>query len=347
MSSPEFFSYNKETEHHPEKGVFMSIKGLDVSEFQGIIDWAQVKSAGYQFAMLRAGYGYRTPDQQFQRNAAECNRVGIPAGAYWFCYALSPEDARKEADGCLEVIAPYRMEYPICYDIEHASLTYAEQNGVTFTPSLATQIVKAFCDRIEERGYFAMYYSNQNFLETYLSRDLNRRYALWFARYGSRYDGIDYGIWQYTSTGSIPGITGNVDLDTGYVDYASVIRKAGLNHLGSKPVPPPKPTPPPADYITYVVQSGDTLSEIAVRYGTTYQALAALNNISDPNLIHPGQTIRVPEKSGPAPRYYTIRSGDTLSEIAVRFGTSVAALMSLNGITNPNLIYAGNTIRIS
>ncbi|EOS34412.1 LysM peptidoglycan-binding domain-containing protein [Lachnospiraceae bacterium] len=325
----------------------MSIKGLDVSEFQGIIDWAQVKSAGYQFAMLRAGYGYRTPDQQFQRNAAECNRVGIPAGAYWFCYALSPEDARKEADGCLEVIAPYRMEYPICYDIEHASLTYAEQNGVTFTPSLATQIVKAFCDRIEERGYFAMYYSNQNFLETYLSRDLNRRYALWFARYGSRYDGIDYGIWQYTSTGSIPGITGNVDLDTGYVDYASVIRKAGLNHLGSKPVPPPKPTPPPADYITYVVQSGDTLSEIAVRYGTTYQALAALNNISDPNLIHPGQTIRVPEKSGPAPRYYTIRSGDTLSEIAVRFGTSVAALMSLNGITNPNLIYAGNTIRIS
>lgn len=325
----------------------MSIKGLDVSEFQGIVDWAQVKGAGYQFAMLRAGYGFRTPDQQFRRNAAECNRIGLPAGAYWFCYALSPEDARKEADGCLEVIAPYRMEYPICYDIEHASVTYAEQNGVTITPALATQIVTAFCDRIEERGYFAMYYSNQNFLETYLSRDLNRRYALWFARYGSRYDGIDYGIWQYTSTGSIPGITGNVDLDTGYVDYASVIRKAGLNHLGSKPVPPPKPTPPPADYITYVVQSGDTLSEIAVRYGTTYQALAALNNISDPNLIHPGQTIRVPEKSGPAPRYYTIRSGDTLSEIAVRFGTSVAALMSLNGITNPNLIYAGNTIRIS
>ncbi len=325
----------------------MSIKGLDVSEFQGIVDWAQVKGAGYQFAMLRAGYGFRTPDQQFRRNAAECNRIGLPAGAYWFCYALSPEDARKEADGCLEVIAPYRMEYPICYDIEHASVTYAEQNGVTITPALATQIVTAFCDRIEERGYFAMYYSNQNFLETYLSRDLNRRYALWFARYGSRYDGIDYGIWQYTSTGSIPGIAGNVDLDTGYVDYASVIRKAGLNHLGSKPTLPPKPTPPPADYITYVVQPGDTLSEIAVRYGTTYQALAALNNISDPNLIHPGQTIRVPEKSGSAPRYYTIQSGDTLSGIAVRFGTSVTTLMSLNGISNPNLIYAGNAIRVS
>ena len=156
----------------------MSIKGLDVSEFQGIVDWAQVKGAGYQFAMLRAGYGFRTPDQQFRRNAAECNRIGLPAGAYWFCYALSPEDARKEADGCLEVIAPYRMEYPICYDIEHASVTYAEQNGVTITPALATQIVTAFCDRIEERGYFAMYYSNQNFLETYLPPEMTQQYAL-------------------------------------------------------------------------------------------------------------------------------------------------------------------------
>lgn len=325
----------------------MSIKGLDVSEFQGNIDWAQVKNAGYQFAMLRAGYGYRTPDRQFQRNAAECNRVGIPAGAYWFCYALSPEDARQEADGCLEVIAPYRLEYPICYDIEQASVAYAEQNGVAITPALAAQIVKAFCSRIEERGYFAMYYSNQNFLETYLPPEMAQRYALWFARYGSRYDGIDYGIWQYTSTGSIPGIAGNVDLDTGYVDYASVIRKAGLNHLAGSPTPPPKPTPPPADYITYVVQPGDTLSEIAERFGVTYQTLAALNNLSDPNLIHPGQTIRIPENSGSSPQYYTIRPGDTLSGIAVRFGTSVTALMSLNGISDPNLIYAGTTIRIS
>lgn len=325
----------------------MSIKGLDVSEFQGNVDWAQVKNAGYQFAILRAGYGFRTPDQQFQRNASECNRVGIPAGAYWFCYALSPEDAKKEADGCLEVIAPYRLEYPICYDIEQASITYAEQNGVTITPALATQIVKAFCSRIQERGYYAMYYSNQNFLETYLPPEMTQQYALWFARYGSRYDGLDYGIWQYTSTGSVPGIAGNVDLDTGYVDYASVIRKAGLNHLDSKPTPPPKPTPPSADYITYVVQSGDTLSEIAERYGTTYQTLAALNNISDPNLIHPGQTIRIPENSSSASQYYTIRSGDTLSEIAQRFGTSVNTLVSLNGISDPNLIYAGNKLRIS
>ena len=67
----------------------MSQKGLDVSEFQGTIDWTQVQSAGYQFAMLRAGYGFGTVDRQFHRNAAECNRLGIPVGAYWFCYAIS------------------------------------------------------------------------------------------------------------------------------------------------------------------------------------------------------------------------------------------------------------------
>lgn len=322
----------------------MSIQGLDVSEFQGNVDWAQVKNAGYQFAMLRAGYGYRTPDQQFVRNITECNRVGIPAGAYWFCYALGPEDAIQEADGCVEAISPYRLEYPICYDIEQASINYAAQNGVTITPELATEIVTAFCNRIEEHGYFAMYYSNQNFLNTYLPWELARRYALWYAWYNQLYDGIDCGIWQYTSTGSVPGISGNVDLDTSFSDYASIIREAGRNHLDNTPTPP---VPPSSNYITYVVQPGDTLSEIAERYGTTYQTLSALNNISDPNLIIAGQTIRIPEDTTSSARYYTIRPGDTLSEIAERYGTTVSALMTLNAITNPDLIYAGTTIRIS
>ncbi len=319
----------------------MSIQGLDVSEFQGTVDWPQVKRGGFQFAMLRAGYGYQTPDQQFRRNASECNRVGLPAGAYWFCYALGPEDAIQEADGCVEVISSYRLEYPVCYDIEQASVNYAAQNGVTITPALAAEIVTAFCNRIEERGYFAMYYSNQNFLNTYLPWEMTKRYALWYASYGQQNDEINYGMWQYTNTGSVPGISGNVDLDISLWDYASIIRKAGLNHLDSRP------TPPVQNYITYVVQPGDTLSEIAERYGTTYQTLAALNNISDPNLIVTGQTIRIPEDSGSSARYYTIQAGDTLSEIAEKYGTTVRALMALNGISNPNLIYAGTTIRIS
>lgn len=268
----------------------MSLKGLDVSQFQGVIDWSQVKNAGYQFAMLRAGYGYGTVDEQFHRNASECNRLGIPIGVYWFCYALNPEIAAQEADGCLNTVSKYRLDYPVCYDIEQATINYAAENGVTITPALATNIVKSFCNRIEARGYFAMYYSNRNFLNTYFPADLSKRYALWYAYYNNTFDGTDCGIWQSTSQGNVPGIAGNVDLDTSFVDYPSVIRDAGLNHLSGG-----TPTPPPVNYITYVIQPGDTLSEIAQRYGTTTKILAELNGISNPNLIYYGNTLRIPE----------------------------------------------------
>ena len=287
----------------------MNIKGLDVSEFQGEINWERVKNAGYQFAMIRAGYGFNTIDKQFQRNASECNRIGLPIGVYWFCYAVSPETAIQEADGCLRTIRNYRIDYPVCYDIEQASAAYALGEGVTITPALA------------------------------------KRYAFWYARYASSFDGTDCGMWQYTNEGSVPGIGGNVDLDIGYIDYPGIIRRAGLNHL-SETAPPPAPPSAPT-YITYTIQPGDTLSEIAERFGTTVSSLSALNGISDPNLIYAGNTLRIPQGGNSASVYYTIQPGDTLSEIAERFGTTVASLSALNGISDPNLIYAGNTLLIS
>lgn len=323
----------------------MSIKGLDVSEFQGEVDWERVKAAGYKFAMLRAGYGYNTIDKQFRRNASECNRIGLPVGVYWFCYAFSPEKAVQEADGCIDIISEYRLDYPVCYDIEQASADYIEKQGVSFTPALAKNVVKSFCDRIEAKGYYAMFYTNRNFLDTYLGTELSKRYAYWYARYADRFDGTDCGIWQYTSTGSVPGITGNVDLDLGYTDYPSVIKKAGLNHLSASS---PSPSPVP-EYITYVIQPGDTLSGIARRYGTTVTALTQLNKLSDPDKIYAGNTLKVPENGtgvDSSTQYYTIRPGDTLSEIARRFGTTVSALTRLNGISDPDKIYAGNRIRI-
>lgn len=320
----------------------MSRKGLDVSEFQGTINWPQVKSAGYQFAMLRAGYGFSTVDRQFRRNASECNRLGIPIGAYWFCYAISPETARQEADGCIEAISPYRFDYPICYDIEQATLNYAAQNGITITPQLATQIVSTFCNRLEERGYFAMYYSNRNFLKQYLPADLSDQYALWYAFYNKNFDNTTCGIWQYTDKGSVPGIIGDVDLDKGFIDYPTIIRNAHLNHLSGTA----SPTPPSTDYVTYVIQPGDTLSEIALRFGTTVEALASFNHLSDPNVIYAGQTLRIPEAADSSVRFYTVQLGDTLSEIALRFGTTVNALASRNHLTDPNLIYPGEILII-
>lgn len=324
----------------------MSIKGLDVSKFQGEVDWERVKAAGYKFAMLRAGYGFNTVDEQFRRNASECNRIGLPIGAYWFCYATSPSSAVQEADGCVNTISDYRLEYPVCYDIEQATIDYAAGQGVTITPALARQLVQSFCDRVEAKGYYTMFYSNKNFLEQYLGNDLSKRYSLWYARYTDTFDGTDCSMWQYTSQGSVPGISGNVDLDLSYVDFPSVIRSAGLNHLsGTSPAPSPSPSPS-ADYITYVIQPGDTLSGIAARFGTTVSELTRINKISDPDRIYAGNTIKVPEKSGSATRTYTIRPGDTLSGIASRYGTTVAAIARLNNIPDPDRIYAGKTIRI-
>lgn len=324
----------------------MSYKGLDVSEFQGEPNWERVKAAGYQFAMLRAGYGSGTVDRQFRRNAEECRKFNIPFGVYWFCYALSPQDAIEEADACIRTISGYQLDYPVCYDIEQASADYISGQGVSFTPALAKQLVQSFCNRIEEKKYYAMFYTNRNFLDTYIGTELPKRYAYWYARYADSFDGTDCGIWQYSNTGNVPGISGNVDLDTSFVDYPSVIKNAGLNRPDGSVPPQPSPQPSPApEYITYVIQPGDTLSGIASRYGTTVSALASLNKISNPNQIYAGNTIRVPESSGSA-QYYTIQPGDTLSGIAARFGTTVNALRSLNNIADPNIIYAGNRIRI-
>lgn len=327
----------------------MNIKGLDVSEFQGEINWEQVKSAGYKFAMLRAGYGYGTVDAQFRRNASECTRLGIPFGVYWFCYAVSPQAAVQEADGCLKTISGYRLEYPVCYDIEQASAAYITGQGVNFNSDLARKLVSSFCSRIEENRYFAMFYTNRNFLDTYLGSQTADRYAFWYARYADTFDGTKCGMWQYTSQGRVPGISGDADLDIAFEDYPQIIRAAGLNHLsGNAPAPDPGPVLPPdssQSYITYVIQPGDTLSGIAQRYGTSVNELVKINNISDPDKIYAGNTLRVPESSSGA-QYYTIRPGDTLSGIAAGFGTTVNALVSLNGIADPDKIYAGTRIRI-
>lgn len=323
----------------------MSIQGIDVSEFQGNIQWDRVKKAGIQFAMLRAGYGTKTIDPQFRRNAQGCNDVGIPCGVYWFSYAYTPEMARNEADQCMQAIEEYRIGYPVCIDFEGDSVRYAASRGVTVTGELATEMVRTFCERVEEWGYFAMYYSNLDFLNRYFASSLRSDYALWFAQYAAEPQTSGMAIWQKSNTGRVDGISGNVDLDVAYYDLAAVIEKAGLNkggtHIGTKPDSGGQA----GTETVYTVKSGDTLSEIARRFGTTYQELAAYNGIADANLIYPGEKIRIPQKEGSG-SYYTIQYGDTLSGVAQRFGTSVGVLQNLNGISNPNRIYAGERIRI-
>ena len=119
-------------------------KYIDVSEHNGDIDWERVKGS-IDGAILRAGYGKGNADKKFTRNAAECNRLGIPCGAYWFSYALTPEMAAAEAKALLEAVKPYRMELPLAFDFEYDSVRVAARNGVTITKELASNMVRAFC----------------------------------------------------------------------------------------------------------------------------------------------------------------------------------------------------------
>lgn len=197
----------------------MTKKGIDVSEWQGVIDWEAVKASGkVDFAILRAGIGRyaNQVDKQFYRNYSECKRLGIPIGAYWYSYATSEAEAKQEAQACLEVLSGKSFEYPVYYDIEEKT---------TLGTGKVDAIITAFCKSLEASKVFAGLYMSRSPLNAYVSASVRNRFALWVAEYGSKcnYSG-SYGMWQYSSEGKIAGISGNVDLDECYIDYPSVIK---------------------------------------------------------------------------------------------------------------------------
>ena len=197
--------------------------GIDVSEWQGKIDWSRVKT---DFVILRAGYGRLSSqiDKCFETNYAGCKSAGIPCGAYWFSYALTPDEARQEARACIEVIKEKQFEYPIYYDVE-------ENKTLNLGQSAVSAIIRAFLDELEKAGYFAGLYMSVDNLIAYTDEMIKERYAVWIAEYDvlrPSYNG-SYGMWQKSSTGRLDGIQGNVDLNEAYRDYPSIIKEKGLN----------------------------------------------------------------------------------------------------------------------
>lgn len=197
------------------------LKGIDVSEHQGRIDWERVKG-NIDYAMLRAGFGRNNIDKQFIRNIQECNRLNIPIGIYWFSYAWSVEMARNEAKYVLEAIKGYKVDYPISYDLEYDTLNYASKNGVTIGKRLATDMINAFCSTIENAGYKAMNYANPDFINNkFYNNEI--KYPLWLAWYKVSEDkakAYNPSMWQYSESGSMAGIgTNSVDMNYCYEDF--------------------------------------------------------------------------------------------------------------------------------
>lgn len=231
-----------------EEGAMSYKKGIDVSEWQGTIDWDKVKAAGIEFAMIKAGSGRNRVDPEFKRNISECNRLGIPCGVYWFSYAYTEELAHNEAKYCLEAIAPYKLDYPVAFDFEYDSVNNAAKLDIEITREMASSFARAFLEDIEAARYYAMLYTNSDYLKRYFDQDLAKRYDVWLAMWQANPTLNDKptqagGIWQYSDTGNVSGISARVDLDAAYYDYPSIIKANGLNQPAAAPEPEPVPEP--------------------------------------------------------------------------------------------------------
>lgn len=195
--------------------------GIDVSAHNGVIDWDAVKSQ-IDFAILRAGYGQKIVDIYFDRNATACTRLKIPFGMYWYSYAYNAEMAKCEADYICDLADEYKPQYPICFDYEYDSDEYAKKHGIEITKELRIEIAKAFLERVEARGYYAVIYSNPDYLNKGFS-ELISRYDLWLAHWKGTEPSQTCGMWQSGSTDTIAGISSKVDTDFAYKDYPTII----------------------------------------------------------------------------------------------------------------------------
>lgn len=205
--------------------------GIDVSEHNGVIDWAKVKKAGaVDFAIIRAGYGNSTSqkDRQFSTNLKNAQAQGIPCGAYWFSYATTIADAKAEAKAFISVIGNNKFEYPLYFDWEGDSMQYAQRLGFSPTKTDISNFAIAFCSALEDAGYYAGVYMNLDYYKNYFTSNVLKKYDLWYAQYGS-YASVEANLWQYSSTGTVSGISGNVDMNVCSVDYPSIIKNASLN----------------------------------------------------------------------------------------------------------------------
>ena len=196
-------------------------RGIDVSKYQGNIDWGAVASSGISFAIIRAGYrgastGALIEDPYFKKNIAGATRAGIKVGVYFFTQAISEAEAVEEASMALSLVSGYKVTYPIFIDTENASNGRA--NGLDV--NTRTAVVKAFCQTIQNGGYKAGVYASKNWYNTKLNASALNGYCIWVAQYNTSctYSG-KHDMWQYTSKGSVSGIKGNVDMNISYLGY--------------------------------------------------------------------------------------------------------------------------------
>jgi GH25 family lysozyme M1 (1,4-beta-N-acetylmuramidase) len=298
--------------------------GIDVSKWQGVIDWKSVKA---DFCIIRAGIG-TAKDVKFEANYAGCKSAGIPCGAYWFLKALTPDEARREAAACISVLSGKCFEYPIYADIE---LNVQFKLG----RDACTDIADAFCSVLEKAGYFVGIYSSKSHLENYFTESIRQRYAVWVAHYAKSTSYKGAGMWQKSDKWSCKGITGNVDLDECYIDYPAIIKAAGKNGFTAAEKKPTADTVPEPPESLLLPVSEVARQVIGGEWGNGTERVQRLTAVGyDYKAVQAEVNRQLATHSS---RTHTVRRGDTLSALAKRYGTTVSAIVAANRAKYPRI----------
>ena len=197
-----------------------AFQGIDVSTWQSYIDWNAVAKNNH-FAIIRAGYGTGGVDDYFETNYKNAKAAGVKLGAYWYSYASSTNDAALEAKAILRLLKGKKFEWPIYYDIEESSI---------FSSGITNSIAMTFCRALEAAHYYCGIYASASALNSYFNSEVKTAFTIWVAHWDTdapAYHG-DYALWQY-KVGYTSGVSGQCDLDYGYIDFEPVMKANHLN----------------------------------------------------------------------------------------------------------------------
>lgn len=311
-------------------------RGIDISEFQGEIDFEEVRRSGIEAVYIRVGSGEYT-DEYFAENYERAKAAGLKIGFYHYVTARSVDEGRRQARFFASLAAGREPDMRLAMDFEYfGSLSVSQINAIS----------EAYLDELTAlTRREAVIYSDLSNARNIFSRALAEKYPLWAAQYGADEPSAN-GKWrewvgfQYTDEGRVGGIYGNVDRN---------IFTEGIFLSDSGRIDGEKRTTVRARTrtLTVYVRAGDTLWAIAREYGTTVEAIARENRIVDPNRIFAGERLRITLPArGNGEEIYTVRRGDTPISIAGKFGVTLSALEDRNGLERGETIYAGDKLSI-